>query len=342
MKTKASDQIPPKGLTDTFGRQISYLRLSVTDRCDLRCRYCMAENMVFLPKAEVLTLEEMLTLCDAFIDRGVKRIRLTGGEPLVRKDILWLFRQLGKRIDGQQLDEVTVTTNGTQLPHMADDLYKAGVRRVNVSLDTLKRDAFAEITRRDSLSKVMEGIDAAQAAGLKVKINTVALKGKNEEEISDILAWCVQKGLDLTLIETMPLGAIDDAREDSYLPLTRVMEQLQNTFKLLPNTYRTGGPARYYSIEGSESKLGLITPLTNNFCDGCNRVRVTCTGRIYMCLGQNNHIDLREAIRSDNPTAALNAKLGAAMIGKPYGHDFAVKDGKMIGTVGRHMSMTGG
>ncbi len=332
----------PTALTDTFGRQISYLRLSVTDRCDLRCHYCMAENMIFLPKAEVLSLEEMLMLCNAFIDRGVRRIRLTGGEPLVRKDIIWLFEQLGKQINSKRIDEVTVTTNGTQLSKMATDLYNAGVRRVNISLDTLKRDAFAEITRRDSLSKVMEGIDAALSAGLKVKINTVALKNKNEHEISDILNWCITKGLDLTLIETMPLGNIDSAREDSYLPLTGVIDNLKTDFTLTPNTHRTGGPARYYSIENSASKLGVITPLTNNFCDGCNRVRVTCTGRIYMCLGQSNHVDLREAIRSTNPEAELNKLLGNAMQEKPYGHDFAMKDGKMTGTVGRHMSMTGG
>ncbi|WP_255938382.1 GTP 3',8-cyclase MoaA [Kordiimonas sp. SCSIO 12610] len=330
------------GLKDTFGRQISYLRLSVTDRCDLRCRYCMAENMVFLPKAEVLTLEEMLTLCDAFIDRGVRRIRLTGGEPLVRKDIIWLFNQLGKRLETSHLDEITVTTNGTQLPDMARDLYAAGVRRINVSLDTLKRDAFAEITRRDSLPKVMEGIDAALDAGLKVKINTVALKNKNEHEIGDILSWCHSKGIDLTLIETMPLGSVADAREDNYLPLTSVMDGLKHDFDLVPSTHRTGGPARYYSIKGTESKLGLITPLTNNFCDGCNRVRVTCTGRIYMCLGQSDHVDLREAIRSGNAEQELTRLLGKAMKDKPYGHDFAMKDGKMIGTVGRHMSMTGG
>jgi cyclic pyranopterin phosphate synthase len=302
----------------------------------------MSENMTFLPKAEVLTLEEMLTLCDAFIDRGVKRIRLTGGEPLVRKDILWLFNHLGERIKDDRLDEITVTTNGTQLPHMAHDLYKAGVRRINISLDTLKRDAFAEITRRDSLPKVMSGIDAALDAGLRVKINTVALRGKNEDEIADILAWCIDKGLDLTLIETMPLGNVDDTREDNYLPLTTVMDGLQGNFDLLPNTHRTGGPARYYSIKGSDNRLGLITPLTNNFCDGCNRVRVTCTGRIYMCLGQSNHVDLREAIRSGNNEEELNKLLGTAMIDKPYGHDFAMKDGKMTGTVGRHMSMTGG
>jgi cyclic pyranopterin phosphate synthase len=329
-------------LTDQFGRQISYLRLSVTDRCDLRCQYCMAEQMTFLPKSEVLTLEEMLALSDAFIARGVNRIRLTGGEPLVRKDIMWLINALGERIKSGDLNELTLTTNGTQLPKMATELYKAGVRRINVSLDTLDRATFFGIARRDQFDTVVEGVDAALAAGLNVKINTVALKGKNDHELADILDWCVKRGLDLTLIETMPLGSIDNAREDTYLPLTEVLTQLKEKHTLIPSTYRTGGPARYHEVQGSKSRLGLITPLTNNFCEGCNRVRVTCTGRIYMCLGQDDHVDLRAALRSENPDEALNALLGKAMVNKPYGHDFAVKDGKMTGTVGRHMSMTGG
>ena len=339
LDTKKPDN---KGLIDRFGRNISYLRLSVTDRCDLRCRYCMAEHMTFLPKVEVLTLEEMLTLCDAFIARGVRRIRLTGGEPLVRKDILWLIRALGDRVKADHLDEITLTTNGTQLPKMAQDLFDASVRRLNISMDTLDRDTFNAITRRNSFDQVHDGINAALGAGLKVKINTVALRGKNDREIKDILAWCIDKGLDLSLIETMPLGQIDDAREDNYLPLTEVISMLKANYELIPSTYRTGGPARYYDVKGTQSRLGLITPLTNNFCDGCNRVRVTCTGRIYMCLGQSDHVDLMAALRSDNTEAELNRLLGTAMAEKPYGHDFAMKDGKMTGTVGRHMSMTGG
>jgi cyclic pyranopterin phosphate synthase len=333
---------PHTALRDTFGRSITYLRLSVTDRCDLRCRYCMAENMIFLPKADVLTLEELYDLSGAFIDRGVRRIRLTGGEPLVRKGILWLVNRLGEDVARGRLDEVTLTTNGTQLPHMAEDLYRAGVRRINVSLDTLDPALFEEISRRNKLSVVQEGIRAAREAGLSVKINTVALKGQNEAEIPEIFDWCLSNGLDLTLIETMPLGDIDDAREDSYLPLTALLPALQSRWTLTPSGHRTGGPARYYSVAGHSNRLGLITPLTGNFCDGCNRVRVTCTGRIYMCLGQDDHVDLRAALRSENPDQALEQALGTAMGLKPKGHDFAMQDGTMVGTVGRHMSQTGG
>lgn len=333
----ASDQ-----LTDQFGRKISYLRLSVTDRCDLRCRYCMAENMVFLPKSDVLSLEEMYQLSKAFIARGVRRIRLTGGEPLVRKNIMWLIEALGKEIDSGHLDEVTLTTNGTQLPLLAEPLFAAGVRRINVSLDTLNATQFQVISRRDKLDRVLAGIDAAQAAGMKVKINTVAMRNFNEDQIPDLIKWATHKGCDITLIETMPLGEIDDARENSYLPLTAVKSSLEDKFELIPSTYRTGGPARYFDIGGSHSRLGLITPLTNNFCDGCNRVRVTCTGRIYMCLGQDDHVDLRAALRSPNPEQQLAIALDKAMGLKPRGHDFAMSNGKMIGTVGRHMSQTGG
>ncbi len=329
-------------LRDQFGRKITYLRLSVTDRCDLRCTYCMAENMVFLPKKEVLTLEEMLNVCEAFIDRGVKRIRLTGGEPLVRKGIMWLVKKLGDKITAGILDEVTLTTNGTQLPSMAEDLYAAGVRRINISLDTLDPELFTKITRRNQLAQVLKGIDAAQRAGLKVKLNTVAMRGKNEDEIPDILKWAIQKEVDLTLIETMPLGDVDESREDGYLPLTAVKNTLDQEFKLTPSNTRTGGPARYFTVNDTKSKLGLITPLTNNFCDGCNRVRVTCTGRIYMCLGQDDHVDLRAAMRGDNPTEDMQQCLDTAMGHKPRSHNFAMSDGKMIGKVGRHMSQTGG
>lgn len=329
-------------LTDTFGRKITYLRLSVTDRCDLRCRYCMIENMVFLPKKDVLTLEEMLELCEAFIARGVRRIRLTGGEPLVRKNIMWLIEALGRKVKRDDLDELTLTTNGTQLPLLAEPLFEAGVRRINVSLDTLDADQFEAISRRDKLETVLRGIRAAQDAGLKVKINTVAMKGINEQNMPDLLSWAVGEGLDLTLIETMPLGEVADAREDSYLPLTAVKETLDRHFTLMPSNHRTGGPARYFDIDGSSSRLGLITPLTNNFCDGCNRVRVTCTGRIYMCLGQDDHVDLRAALRSEDKETALSDALDTAMGKKPKGHDFAMQEGRMTGTVGRHMSQTGG
>ncbi len=329
-------------LKDTFGRSITYLRLSVTDRCDLRCRYCMSEEMEFLPKADVLTLEELYDLSRAFKERGVRRIRLTGGEPLVRKGILWLIERLGEDVARGALDEVTLTTNGTQLGKMSQDLYRAGVRRINVSLDTLDPVLFGTIARRDKLHQVLAGVQAAKAAGLHVKINTVALKGQNEDEIPDILDWCLREGLDLTLIETMPLGDVDDAREDRYLPLTSLLPRLESHWTLSPSNHQTGGPARYYSIKGSENRLGLITPLTGNFCDGCNRVRVTCTGRIYMCLGQDDHVDLRAALRSDNPTTAVDHALATAMGLKPKGHDFAMENDRMVGKVGRHMSHTGG
>lgn len=331
-----------KQLTDQFGRQISYLRLSVTDRCDLRCTYCMAEKMTFLPKNEVLSLEEMLALSEAFIARGVRRIRLTGGEPLVRKNIMWLIERLGAKVKSDTLEEVTLTTNGTQLTDLSNELYNAGVRRINVSLDTLDANKFQIISRRNKFDDVLAGIDAALSAGLKVKINTVAMRGINDNEITDILTWATQKGCDLTLIETMPLGEIEDTRESTYLPLTAVKQQLDDCFSLKPSLHRTGGPARYFDVGNTGQKLGLITPLTNNFCDGCNRVRVTCTGRIYMCLGQDDHVDLRAALRSEQPETDLSRALDVAMGSKPRGHDFAMSDGKMVGAVNRHMSQTGG
>lgn len=331
-----------KRLTDQFGRQISYLRLSVTDRCDLRCTYCMAEKMTFLPKNEVLSLEEMLALSEAFIARGVRRIRLTGGEPLVRKNIMWLIERLGAKVKSDTLEEVTLTTNGTQLTDLSNELYNAGVRRINVSLDTLDAKKFQIISRRNKFDDVLAGIDAALSAGLKIKINTVAMRGINDNEITDVLTWATQKGCDLTLIETMPLGEIEDTRESTYLPLTAVKQQLDDRFSLKPSLHRTGGPARYFDVGNTGQKLGLITPLTNNFCDGCNRVRVTCTGRIYMCLGQDDHVDLRAALRSEQPETDLSRALDVAMGSKPRGHDFAMSDGKMVGTVNRHMSQTGG
>lgn len=342
MDVPVNPTAPKEALTDQFGRKITYLRLSVTDRCDLRCQYCMAEDMVFLPKSNVLTLEELLELSEAFMKRGVRRIRLTGGEPLVRKNILWLIEALGHRINTGELDEVTLTTNGTQLPNMANDLYRAGVRRINVSLDTLDKDQFKTISRRDRLDTVLDGIEAAKSAGLQVKINTVAMKGFNEDEIPELVDWATSQNFDITLIETMPMGDIEGNREDSYLPLTAVKTTLDKRFSLQSTDYRTGGPARYYSVGDRTARLGLITPLTNNFCDGCNRVRVTCTGRIYMCLGQDDHIDLRAALRAEDNPHALDEALDMAMGLKPRGHDFAVSDGKMIGKVSRHMSHTGG
>ena len=332
----------PTGLRDNFGRTITYLRLSVTDRCDLRCTYCMAEKMTFLPKNEVLSLEELLKLSQAFIVRGVRRIRLTGGEPLVRKNILWLIEQLGAEVQARRLDEITLTTNGTQLPQLAEKLYAAGLRRVNISLDTLDRDLFKKIARRDQLERALEGIKAAKSAGLHVKINTVAMRNRNEQELPQLLNWAIANQLDLTLIETMPLGEVAGAREDTYLPLSAVLPNLQKQHELLPSKSRTGGPARYYNIGDTGLKLGLITPLTNNFCEGCNRVRVTCTGRIYMCLGQDDHVDLRKALRSHSPEAQLETCLSKAMGLKPLGHDFAMSDGQMQGKVNRHMSQTGG
>lgn len=298
--------------------------------------------MVFLPKQDVLSLEEMLELSDAFIARGVRRIRLTGGEPLVRKNIMWLVQALGEQVKSGLMDEVTLTTNGTQLPKMAADLYAAGVRRINVSLDTLNAEQFKIISRRDRLETVLEGIEAAKAAGLKVKINTVAMRHFNEHEIPELVKWAARENTDITLIETMPLGDIEGSRENSYLPLTAVKARLDDLFDLTAIAYRTGGPARYFSIAGSTAKLGFITPLTNNFCDGCNRVRVTCTGRIYMCLGQDDHIDLRAALRSENQEEQLASALDRAMGAKPRGHDFAISDGLMVGKVNRHMSQTGG
>ena len=346
MTSQPSPPSAHKPLADRFGRQISYLRLSVTDRCDFRCTYCMAENMVFLPKPEVLTLEELLAVSDAFIARGVRRIRLTGGEPLVRKGIDWLIGALGSRVKAGALDELTLTTNGSQLTRYADCLARAGVRRVNVSLDTLDPDSFRTLTRRGDLVQVIDGIDAAKAAGLDVKINAVAVKGVNDDEFGDLIDWCLSRDLDLTLIETMPMGTDIEAREDTYVPLMPLLPELEARFNLKRSTHRTGGPARYWRIGTSGRKLGLITPLSGNFCDGCNRVRVTCTGRIYMCLGQDDHIDLRAALRdtaSDGlDTDALNTLLDKALYLKPKGHDFSLQNNEMTGTVSRHMSQTGG
>lgn len=323
-------------LIDTYGRRISYVRLSVTDRCDLRCRYCMTERMSFLPRAELLTLEELVRLADAFIACGVTRIRLTGGEPLVRRGIEKLVGWLGERL-GDGLEELTLTTNGTQLDRLAADLHAAGVRRVNVSLDSLDPDRFRHITRRGDLAQVLGGIAAAKAAGLAIKINMVALKGLNEDEIAPMARWCAAEGHDLTLIETMPLGSVEDDRSDHYLPLDAVKRTLEQSFALTPSLRRTGGPARYYDVAALGLRLGLITPLTGNFCTGCNRVRVTATGTVYGCLGQDQKIELRELLRVGRP---LDAALDALMQAKPKGHDFHIAAPRPA--VARHMSVTGG
>jgi GTP 3',8-cyclase len=327
---------------DPFGRAISYVRVSVTDRCDFRCVYCMAEDMAFLPKAELLTLEELDRLCGAFVGLGVRKIRLTGGEPLVRRNLMWLVEQLGRHVRGGALDELTLTTNGSQLGRFAKDLARCGVRRVNVSLDTLDRDRFAAITRRGQLDKVMAGIEAAKAAGLKVKINAVALRGVNEDELDRMVAWCGAEGFDLTLIETMPMGDIDGDRTAQYLPLSVVRARLAERWTLADIPYRTGGPARYVRVEETGGRLGFITPLTHNFCEACNRVRVTCTGTMYMCLGQEDAVDLREPLRASEGDEAVRQAIVDGIARKPKGHDFVIDRRRNKPAVGRHMSVTGG
>lgn len=330
-------------LIDGFGRQVTYLRLSVTDRCDLRCTYCMAEHMTFLPRKDLLTLEELETVARAFIARGVRKIRITGGEPLVRKGIISLFQALGEEL-GRGLDELTLTTNATRLADHADALYRAGVRRVNVSLDSIDPDRFREITRRGDLSQVLSGIEAAAAAGLKVKINTVALKHQNASELPAMVEWAHANGHDMTLIEVMPLGDTSEDRFDQYLPLTMVRDELEQRWTLedLPGDAAHAGPSRYVRIAQTGGKLGFITPLTNNFCAGCNRMRVTCTGRIYMCLGQDDHVDLRAALRGEAPGPALDDALGRALGAKPERHDFRIETPGAAPALPRHMSVTGG
>ena len=327
-------------LIDGFGRRISYVRLSVTDRCDFRCAYCMPLDMEFLPKREVLTLEELDAVASAFVARGVSRIRLTGGEPLVRKGFLELVQGLKRHI-GNGLDELTLTTNGSQLARFAEPLFEAGVRRVNVSLDTRDAGRFRQITRTGDLAPVLEGIAAAKAAGLSVKLNMVALKGLNEDEIPDMVSWAGAEGFDLTFIETMPLGLIEEDRTDRYLPLTEVRRQLEQDLTLVDSPERTGGPARYVRIAETGQKLGFITPLTHNFCESCNRVRVTATGTLFMCLGQEDRVELRDLLREGGP-AALDAALDRAMQLKPKGHDFVIERRAAAPAVSRHMSMTGG
>ncbi len=329
-------------MIDPFGRHISYLRVSVTDRCDFRCVYCMAEHMTFLPKAEMLTLEELERACAAFIRKGVERIRITGGEPLVRRNVMHLFEGLGRRLEDGSLKELTLTTNGSQLGRFAHDLAGVGVKRVNVSLDTSDPDRFRAITRWGELAKVMAGIDAAQAAGLAVKINMVALKGVNENEIAPMLEWAHGRGMDLTLIETMPLGEIDQDRRDSYLPLSDVRARLAERYTLEDIPYKTGGPARYVRVAETGGRLGFITPLTHNFCESCNRVRFTCTGTLYMCLGQDDAADLRTPLRTSPDDAPLEAAIDEAISRKPKGHDFVIDRRARQPAVARHMSLTGG
>jgi cyclic pyranopterin phosphate synthase len=329
-------------LVDPFGRAITYLRVSVTDRCDFRCVYCMSESMSFLPKADLLSLEELDRLCSAFVARGVRKLRLTGGEPLVRRGIMTLFASLSRHLAAGSLDELTLTTNGSQLPKYARTLAEHGVRRINVSLDTLDADKFRAVTRWGELDKVLAGIDAAQAAGLKVKINAVALKGVNEDELPALLQWAHGRGMDLTLIEVMPLGDVDAARLDQYLPLSIVRARLAERFTLHDIDYRTGGPARYARVAETGGRLGFITPLTHNFCESCNRVRVTCTGTLYMCLGQEDAADLRSPLRASQGNELLHAAIEEAISRKPKGHDFIIDRRHQRPALARHMSVTGG
>jgi cyclic pyranopterin phosphate synthase len=330
-------------MIDPFGRSISYLRVSVTDRCDFRCVYCMAEDMTFLPKAEILTLEELDRLCGAFVRLGVKKLRLTGGEPLVRKNIMHLFHSLSRHLASGALEELTLTTNGSQLARYAEELRSCGVRRVNVSVDTLDPAKFTQITRWGKLEKVLEGLQAAKAAGLQVKINTVALKGVNEDEIDDLIAWCGREGHDLTIIEVMPMGEVGEgARLDQYLPLSLLRARLARRWSLDEIDYRTGGPARYVRVRETGGRLGFITPLTHNFCESCNRVRLTCTGTLYMCLGQDDAADLRAPLRASTDDTLLDAAIHEAISRKPKGHDFLIDRRHSAPAVARHMSVTGG
>jgi cyclic pyranopterin phosphate synthase len=331
----------PQGMIDPFGRHVTYLRVSVTDRCDFRCVYCMAEDMTFLPKAEVLSLEELDRLCSAFVGKGVRKLRLTGGEPLVRRDVMWLFRRLGRHLESGALDELTLTTNGSQLARFADELKAAGVRRINVSVDTLDPAKFIRLTRWGKLEKVLAGLAAAKRAGLAIKINTVAVRGVNEDEFDDLIAWCGGEGFDLTLIETMPLGDIGGDRVEQYLPLSLVRARLAQRWTLTDIDHRTGGPARYVRIEETGRRLGFITPLTHNFCESCNRVRLTCTGTLYMCLGQDDAADLRSVLRNGD-AAALDEAIDEAIGRKPKGHDFVIDRRHRTPALERHMSVTGG
>jgi cyclic pyranopterin phosphate synthase len=336
---------PPQAtpaLVDPFGRHVTYLRVSVTDRCDFRCSYCMSEHMTFLPKKDLLTLEELDRLCSAFVAKGVRKLRITGGEPLVRKNILWLFRALSRHLAAGTLDELTLTTNGSQLPKFAQQLRDTGVERINISLDTLDPARFKAITRWGDFGQVMAGIDAAEKAGLAIKLNAVALKGVNEDEIGDLIGFAHGRGFDLTLIETMPMGDIDGDRTDQYLPLSIVRARLMDRWTLEDIALRTGGPARYVRIKETGGRLGFITPMTHNFCESCNRVRLTCTGTLYMCLGQDDAADLRAPLRASPTDGPLLQAIDEAISRKPKGHDFVIDRRTRRPAVARHMSVTGG
>lgn len=332
----------PTSIIDPFGRMIQYLRVSVTDRCDFRCVYCMSENMNFLPKQDLLTLEELDRLCSVFIEKGVRKLRITGGEPLVRRDILTLFQSLSRHLAGGRLEELTLTTNGSQLSRYAAELAAAGVRRINISLDTLDAAKFKALTRWGDLTQVLKGIDAAQQAGLQVKINAVALKGTNEDEIVPLVRWAHGRGMDMTFIEVMPLGEIETMRVDQYLPLTEVRAELARNFTLNESQYVTGGPARYVEAVETRGRIGFITPMTHNFCESCNRVRVTCTGTLFMCLGQEDAADLRKPLRLSANNNLLAKAIDAAILRKPKGHDFVIDRQSRQPAVSRHMSQTGG
>ncbi len=333
---------PQAALIDPFGRHVTYLRVSVTDRCDFRCSYCMSEHMTFLPKKDLLSLEELDRVCSAFVAKGVRKLRITGGEPLVRKNILWLFRALSRHLGSGALDELTLTTNGSQLTKYAQELKDAGVRRINISLDTLEPGRFKAITRWGDLGQVMAGIDAADKAGLEIKLNAVALKGFNEDEFDALIAFAHGRGFDLTLIETMPMGDIDGDRTDQYLPLSIVRARLMDRFTLEDIPFRTGGPARYVRVRETGGRLGFITPMTHNFCESCNRVRLTCTGTLYMCLGQDDAADLRAPLRTSSDDTLLARAIDEAISRKPKGHDFIIDRRTKQPAVARHMSVTGG
>lgn len=329
-------------MIDPFGRHVTYLRVSVTDRCDFRCVYCMSEHMTFLPKKDLLTLEELDRVCSAFVRKGVRKLRITGGEPLVRKNVMWLFKSLGRHLEAGTLDELTLTTNGSLLHRLSGDLYASGVRRINVSLDTLSPTKFKAITRWGDLDSVMNGIAAAERAGLKIKINAVALKGVNDDELDDLIRFAHGRGADLTLIETMPLGDIEGDRTDQYLPLSQVRADLSERWSLKDIPYNSGGPARYVEVAETGGRLGFITPMTHNFCESCNRVRLTCTGVLYMCLGQEDAADLRATLRSSPDDGPLEAAIDEAILRKPKGHDFIIDRRSQAPAVARHMSVTGG
>lgn len=342
MQPDSKQPVSQAPIIDPFGRTISYLRVSVTDRCDFRCTYCMAEHMTFLPKKDLLSLEELDRLCTTFIDKGVRKIRLTGGEPLVRKNILHLIESLSRHLVSNRLDELTLTTNGSQLARYAQELANCGIKRINVSLDTLDADKFKTITRWGDLAQVLRGIDAAQQAGLHIKLNAVALKGFNDVEIPDMLRWAHGRGMDMTLIETMPMGEIDLDRTDQYLPLSLLRASLARQFTMTDIAYQTGGPARYVQVAETGGRLGFITPMTHNFCESCNRVRITCTGTLYMCLGQEDAADLREPLRASADNQVLSAAIDEAILRKPKGHDFIIDRRNNRPAVSRHMSVTGG